>query len=59
MNLDHRTRLSLLLAGLALAWLAWGWWAEDRTVEVVRCPSNFTFQRVAFMPPWIAEPHAC
>jgi two-component system nitrate/nitrite sensor histidine kinase NarX len=27
--------------------------------EILRCPSNFTFQRVALMPPWIAEQHAC
>ena len=25
----------------------------------VRCPSNFVFQRVALMPPGIAEQHAC
>jgi hypothetical protein len=23
--------------------------------EVVRCPSNFAFQRAALMPPWVAE----
>ena len=26
---------------------------------VMRCPSNFVFQRVALMPPGIAEQHAC
>ena len=25
----------------------------------LRCPSNFVFQRVALMPPGIAEQHAC
>jgi hypothetical protein len=25
----------------------------------MRCPSNFTFQWVARMPPWIADRHAC
>jgi type I restriction enzyme R subunit len=30
----------------------------DRVAKVVRCPSNFAFQRAAPMPPWNADRHA-
>ena len=35
-------------------------WAEEgQARRQLRCPSNFVFQRVALMPPGIAEQHAC
>jgi hypothetical protein len=44
---------------VAIDLAAGGVLVEKNRPLALRCPSNFTFQQVAFMPPWIAEPHAC